>query len=98
MTDPVVSTPITRVLWKEDPGNEFYMKREDLQPFSFGGNKVRIGWEFMRDLTEGGYDAMLIYGDARSNLCRILAGMCAVSGIPARMIATSGGTRAQKVA
>ena len=95
---PVVVTPITEVslqgsaifqeLNKDAADNRIWLKRDDLLPFSMGGNKVRIAWEFVRDMEERGCNAMLIYGDTRSNLCRILAGLCHKKGIPVRMIAT----------
>ena len=88
MENPVLETPVTAIDWPDDPDNRYYLKREDLQPYSLGGNKVRIGWEFLQDMYANGCDAMLSYGDLRSNLCRILAGMCRSDGIPARMIAT----------
>ena len=31
-------------------GNKFYIKRDDLQPFSFGGNKVRIAQKVILDM------------------------------------------------
>ena len=94
MKDPVVTTPITRIEWPSAPENRFFLKRDDLQPYSFGGNKVRIGWEFLKDLKEKNCSAMLMYGSLKSNLCRVLAGMCRAEGIPARMIAPpeSGGS------
>ncbi len=88
MKNPVLVTPITEIEWPEAAGNRIYLKRDDLQPYSLGGNKVRIAWEFLADLHDKGCSAMLMYGDLRSNLCRILAGMCRADGIPAKMIAT----------
>lgn len=37
-------TPITPIQGYGE--NSFYIKRDDLLPFSFGGNKVRIAQEF----------------------------------------------------
>ena len=39
-------TPI-QFLWEDEQGNRLYVKREDLLPYSFGGNKVRIGLEYL---------------------------------------------------
>ena len=33
-----------------DQKNEFFIKRDDLLPFSFGGNKVRIAEQYFRDM------------------------------------------------
>ena len=63
-------------------GNTFFLKREDLLPFSFGGNKVRIGLKYMQDMHEKGCNHMVAYGNARSNLCRVLSNLCAGSGVP----------------
>jgi D-cysteine desulfhydrase len=61
-------------------GNTIYIKREDLLPFSFGGNKARIGLCYLRHMQASGCDHMLAYGNARSNLCRVLSNLCAASG------------------
>lgn len=87
---PVTETPVHEIYWPHSGGNRIFLKRDDLQPFSFGGNKVRIGWAFLQDMRKNGADAMLLYGDRRSNLCRVLAAMCGIEQIPCRMIATSG--------
>ena len=46
-----------------------YIKRDDLIPYSFGGNKVRIAFEFYNDLVSKGYDTIVGYGSPESNLC-----------------------------
>ena len=90
MIDPIlVKTPIQRLPLSEDTRNRFWIKRDDLLPFSFGGNKVRIAASFLEDCVSRGYDAMILYGDRRSNLCRVLSSMCAASGLDAIMIETS---------
>ena len=66
--------------------NRIYMKREDLLPFSFGGNKVRFAQAFLEDMERRHCNAMIIYGGYHSNLCRILAAACAGRGIPCSMI------------
>ena len=52
---------------------DIYVKRDDLLPFSFGGNKSRIAQEFYADMDVKGKDCMIGYGNARSNLSRALA-------------------------
>ena len=63
-------------------GNQVYLKREDLLPYSFGGNKARIGQCYLEDMQKKGCNHMLAYGNARSNLCRVLSNLCAASGYP----------------
>lgn len=82
---PLIRTPIQLLESREDD-NQIYMKREDLLPFSFGGNKVRFAQAFLEDMERKQCDAMLIYGGYHSNLCRILAAACAGRGIPCSMI------------
>lgn len=83
-------TPIQRIALPslEKLGNRVFVKRDDLLPFSFGGNKVRIAREFLLDMSSRGNDALVMYGDLRSNLCRVLAGLCHELGVPCLMVAT----------
>lgn len=74
-------TPI-QTLDTDANGNAFFLKREDLLPYSFGGNKVRIALKYMQDMHEKGCDHMVAYGNARSNLCRVLSNLCAGAGVP----------------
>lgn len=69
-------------LWTDESGNQFFIKREDLLPYSFGGNKARIGAEYLRDMQLRGGTHMVAYGNARSNLCRVLSNLCAGAGVP----------------
>lgn len=87
----IVQTPIQRIecAEAEKRGNVIFVKRDDLLPFSFGGNKVRIACEFLRDMHECGCDALVMYGDRRSNLCRVLANLCHIEQVPCIMVATS---------
>ena len=74
------------LLHSDANGNRLYIKREDLLPYSFGGNKARIGHEYLEDMKRQGCDHMLAYGNARSNLCRVLANLCAGEGLPITII------------
>jgi len=74
-------TPIQK-LFTDENGNAFFLKREDLLPYSFGGNKVRIALCYMQDMRRKGCDHMVAYGNARSNLCRVLSNLCAGAGVP----------------
>ena len=81
-------TPIVRLGKQVTGGYDIAVKRDDLLPFSFGGNKVRIADAFIEDMRKSGSDALIFYGDRRSNLCRVLANRCFIERIPALMIAT----------
>lgn len=84
-------TPIQRLACAEASRleNRIYVKRDDLIPCALGGNKVRIAREFLSDLRVRSCDALIMYGDLRSNLCRVLALLCHEEGVPCLMVATS---------
>ncbi len=86
------ATPIIKI---ENDNNELYVKRDDLLPFSFGGNKVRIALAFLDDMRNQGKNCIVGYGNARSNLSRALANLCYQQGIPCHIIspADEDGTR-----
>lgn len=65
-----METPIQKLIWDGDDGNEVYMKRDDLLPFSIGGNKVRISEAFYEDMRAKGCDSMIIYGSRHSKIGR----------------------------
>ena len=58
-----------------------FIKREDCLPFSFGGNKLRICLEFLKDMQTQQKNCMIGYGSLSSNLCRVLANLCSYYGI-----------------
>ncbi len=70
------------LLAKDAAGNEIWIKREDLLPYSFGGNKVRIALCYLAHMRSLGCDHVLAYGNARSNLCRALSNLCRGQGVP----------------
>lgn len=78
-------TPIQKV-FVQGSQNEIYVKREDLLPFSFGGNKIRIAWEFFADMKRKGKDCIVGYGNARSNLARALANLGSSGGVPCYLV------------
>lgn len=78
------NTPIQKL--KSLSGNELFIKREDLIPYSFGGNKARKAALFFEELDRGGYDCVVTYGSGRSNHCRVVANMAAERGIPCHVI------------
>lgn len=67
-------------------GNRIHVMREDLLPFSMGGNKVRIADEFFQDMKAKGCDTMIAYGSTSSNLCRVIANRCVQENIPCYII------------
>lgn len=87
-----IKTPVIQI---PDEKNSIYVKRDDLLPFSFGGNKVRIALEFINDMKKQGKDCIVGYGNARSNLSRALANLCYRFKIPCHIIspADEDGTR-----
>lgn len=60
----------------EYKGNHLWMKREDLIPFSFGGNKARKAQLFFKEIDKGCYDCVVTYGTGSSNHCRVVANEC----------------------
>lgn len=85
-------TPVIQIQGEE---NKIFIKRDDLIPFSFGGNKVRIALEFIEDMKKQGKNCIVGYGNARSNLSRALANLCYQFKIPCHIIspADEDGTR-----
>ena len=66
--------------------NHIYIKREDLLPFSFGGNKARKAGLFFREIDSGGYDCVVTYGSGSSNHCRVVANQCCKRGMDCYVI------------
>lgn len=62
-------------------GNNLYMKRDDLIPLYFGGNKVRKAALFFKDLADKNRDWVVTYGSISSNHCRVVANIAASKGI-----------------
>ncbi len=68
----------------EFPG--LYVKREDMIPYSFGGNKARKALLFYKEIDNGGYDYVVTYGSSHSNHCRVVANMAAERNLPCLII------------
>ena len=60
--------------------NALYIKRDDLIPYSFGGNKARKACLFFEEIDKGAYDCVVTYGSSHSNHCRIVSNMAAARG------------------
>ena len=73
-------TPVQRI------EENLYIKRDDLIPYSFGGNKARKGFLFFDEIDKGGFDCVVTYGSSHSNHCRIISNMAAARGLPCYLI------------
>lgn len=92
-----MASEIQKLKFENENGNELFIMREDLLSFSMGGNKVRIADAFFRDMREKNCDAMLIYGEKHSNLCRVLSNLCCSKEILCVMICSHGENEEEKI-
>lgn len=83
-----ITTPITSLEFPE-LNTAIDVKRDDLLPFSFGGNKVRIALEFLNDMRTKGKNCLIGYGNPRSNLSRALANLCTSQNVSCKLLAPS---------
>lgn len=74
------NTPIQQI------EENIYVKRDDLVPYSFGGNKARKGYLFFEEIDNDGYDCVVTYGSSHSNHCRIISNMAAARKLPCILI------------
>lgn len=65
----------------EERNNEIYIMRDDLIPFSFGGNKARKAALFAAKAAQSSCDCFVTYGSAGSNHCRVIANIAAAEGM-----------------
>lgn len=72
-------TPIQEI--KNENRNKIFIKREDLLPFSFGGNKARKAKLFFKDIKKKTCDTVVTYGSSSSNHCRVIANMAKANGL-----------------
>ena len=70
------NSPVFKIENIDTSGNEIYIKREDLLPKYFGGNKARIAEAFVTDAIAKGCNCVLTYGSASSNMCRVITMLC----------------------
>lgn len=66
--------------------NRLFIKREDLIPYSFGGNKARKSELFFEEIVRGNYDCVVTYGSSSSNHCRVISNMAASRNMPCYII------------
>lgn len=81
-------TPLCRLC--ELQGNQLYVKRDDLLPFCFGGNKYRKALRFFREIEDQHCDAVVTYGTRHSNHCRVVANMAAARGLECVIVSPAG--------
>lgn len=84
--EKIKPTPI--LFLEENSGNRIYVMRDDLIPFSFGGNKVRKAVLFFQEIDQGTYDTVVTYGSGASNHCRVIANMAAARNMKCVVIST----------
>lgn len=82
-----IKSPIVPI--KSVSNNNLFVKREDLLPFSFGGNKLRIALEFIDDMLHKSCNCLIGYGSSSSNLCRVLTNICNSMNIECHIITPS---------
>lgn len=80
------ATPVACLLNNPDTQNKVYIKRDDMIPVSFGGNKARKAQYFFCEINAGKYDCIVTYGSSSSNHCRIISNLAAGRGIPCYII------------
>ena len=68
--------------------NQLFIKRDDLIPYSFGGNKVRKALNFFKEIDLGNYRSVVTYGSSSSNHCRIIANLCAERAIDCYIVSS----------
>lgn len=78
-------TPIAPLSADYGP-NRYFIKRDDMLPFSFGGNKARKAVEFYKEIKDSPTDVVMTYGSNGSNHCRIVANMAAAMGLSCHII------------
>lgn len=66
--------------------NSFHIKRDDLIPVSFGGNKARKAVLFFEDIKKTNSDCIVTYGSSSSNHCRVIANIATSKGLPCHII------------
>lgn len=76
-------TPIQSI---EKNNNHLFVKRDDLFPYSFGGNKARKAVNFYKEIDQGGFKSIVTYGSSSSNHCRIISNMAVPRNLPCFII------------
>ncbi|MGH2087087.1 pyridoxal-phosphate dependent enzyme [Aerococcus urinaeequi] len=77
-------------LGKDKHRNSIFIKRDDLIPFSFGGNKARKAKKYFDDILRNNYNVVVTYGSKVSNHCRVISNLCAKYDIKCIIISPYG--------
>ena len=77
---------IHSVVFDKIGNNKLSVLREDLLPWGFGGNKLRIANIFIEDMQKHEANLMISYGNIRSNLSRAISAECKSKKIPVWII------------
>lgn len=59
--------------------NNIFVKREDLYPVAFGGNKARIAEKLIEDARTNNCNHIVSYGSVNSNMNRAVAILCSIN-------------------
>ncbi len=81
----------SNIIYKTDKlfnENKIFIKRDDLIPFSFGGNKARKAKYFFKEIIDNDYNYVITYGSASSNHCRIIANVARKYNLKCTIIST----------
>lgn len=82
-----ISSPLSPIQYLgNEHGNRIFVKREDMIPVSFGGNKARKAQLFFEQIDAGGYDSVVTYGSSSSNHCRVVCNMAIGRGLKSYII------------
>ncbi|HEX2755340.1 MAG TPA: pyridoxal-phosphate dependent enzyme [Candidatus Limnocylindrales bacterium] len=85
---PSPLTPLPRFSAALGGGAEIWIKREDLLPLAFGGNKLRNLEFLVGAALADGADTLITSGRRWSNHCRLTAAAGARAGLPVHLVLT----------
>lgn len=90
-----INTPILPLKYNYN-SNQFFIKRDDLLPFSFGGNKARIAKEYFKDMLKKECNCIISYGSSKSNLNRVIANLSKSMELPCYVVSPEDNELAKK--
>lgn len=67
-------------------GQPLFVVRDDLYPLYYGGNKARKMAHIVKEIEQGGFDAVVTTGGIQSNHCRVVALACAEKGWKCKLV------------
>lgn len=78
------NTPIDKLFSYQEA--DIYIKRDNLINYSYGGNKVRLAYELLKDFELKNRDMLISYGSFSSNLNRVISNMAYDIGVPCHIL------------